>query len=221
MSTAPADDLPRHMAHLPRDHRGFPVPWFVVWDKGEPFFPAMDGRKLLRASRDHLCWVCGEKLGRHRASVIGPMCAVNRIVSEPQSHVDCARYSATHCPFLSKPRRGRVPIDKYPDRARKTPAGLHIERNPGACCVWIETRPSHPFKVGDGWLFQLGEPHAVEWYAQGRPATAQEVADAIETGLPTLREAANREPFDKRADALVALAGCVRRFDALLRRFPL
>jgi hypothetical protein len=68
MSLIPRLDvpLPRHMQGLPRDMRGFVVPWFVDWREGEAVFPAFDPVKFRRAVKrdDKRCWVCGEKLGR-------------------------------------------------------------------------------------------------------------------------------------------------------------
>jgi hypothetical protein len=193
-------DLPDHMRTLPMDHRGFPVPWFVAKVDGEFSFPVVDADKLSRAAKLGLCWVCGGVLGKWRASVIGPMCAINRTISEPQSHVECARFSARRCPFLANPRMKRVPEHKLPDD-RNEAAGYGIKRNPGAVAVWIETKPTKPFRAyagNQGWLFQLGDPAAVEWYAHGREATRAEVEESIRSGLPLLKEACDREPTERR-----------------------
>jgi hypothetical protein len=206
MMTDRFPDLPDRMRRLPVDSRGIVVPWFVAWVDGEPQFPVVDASKLTRAHRLGLCWVCGEKLGRYRASVIGPMCAINRTISEPQSHVECARFSARRCPFLSQPRMGRVPDAKLPND-KIAPAGLGLKRNPGVAAVWIETCPTMMFRVGDGYLFQLGEPHAVEWWCEGREATRAEVAHSIDTGLEHLVAACLQEaPGSRREAALVELA---------------
>jgi hypothetical protein len=200
------------MANLKVDHRGFPVPWFVAWVDGEPQFPVADGDKFAIAHRCSLCWVCGGKLGRYRASVIGPMCAVNRTISEPQSHVECARFSAINCPFLSQPRMKRVNEKMLPVDAKEA-AGNGIKRNPGACAVWIETRPTTPFRVGQGYLFRLGDPHDVEWYANGRQATREEILHSIETGLPLLESEIEREPEHRREAARADLARRVANFN--------
>jgi hypothetical protein len=210
-------DLPRQMAALPVDHRGFPVPWFVAWQEGKPMFPVADGRKMALAVKDQLCWVCGGKLPKARASVIGPMCAVNRTISEPQSHLECARFSARNCPFLANPRMKRVPETLLPDN-RVKPAGDGIMRNPGAVAVWIETTPSRPFRVGNGHLFELGKPTKVEWYAHGRSATREEVLDSIRSGLPLLFEAADQEPTPERRDA--ARMNILERLDGMARLLP-
>lgn len=62
--------LPRTMRELPVDKRGYPVPWFVDWINGEPEFRAMDRRKLFRAVKENLCWVCGKPLWRARAGIL-------------------------------------------------------------------------------------------------------------------------------------------------------
>lgn len=173
------------MKALPVDKRGFPVPWFVAWENGEPLFPVVDASKIVAAHKYDKCWVCGGKLGRYRASVIGPMCAINRTISEPQSHVECARFSARNCPFLARPNMKRVPDSKHPEYAVDA-AGIGLKRNPGACAVWIETRQTKPFRAGQGYLFELGDAHSIEWYANGREATREEVLHSIETGLPLL-----------------------------------
>lgn len=196
-------DLPDRMRRLPVDHRGFPVPWFVHWQGGEPLFPVADADKLVRASKQDLCWVCGEKLGRWRASVIGPMCAINRTIAEPQSHVECARFAARRCPFLSQPRMGRVPTAKLP-ADKVDAAGIGIKRNPGVACVWVETAKTKPFRVDNGWLFELGDPAAVEWWCEGREATRDEVMASIDSGLPLLLDAIKREPPGCQREAALA-----------------
>jgi hypothetical protein len=186
-------DLPATMRHLPLDHRGFPVPWFVAWKDGEPIFPAMDHSKLLLASLDRLCWVCGGRIERIGAFVIGPMCAVNRVNSEPPSHLQCARFSARRCPFLSNPRMGRVPLDHY-GGTRDNVAGTMIERNPGVTLVWQSLRWSIFNDGRGGFLFDIGKPHQVEYYREGRIATRAEVEESIVTGLPALEAACRADP---------------------------
>src|SRR5260370_41025020 len=105
-----AAEMPGRMARLPRDHTGRPVPWFVWWDGDRPDFRVIGKRKPEDAVRHKLCWVCGCPFQRqeHRAFVVGPMCAVNRLSSEPPSHIDCAVYSAVMGPFLPRPQMVRV-----------------------------------------------------------------------------------------------------------------
>ena len=64
------------------------------------------------------------------------------------------------------------------------PAGKMIERNPGVTLVWQTLRPSIFNDGRGGVLFDIGEPHKVEWFAHGRPATRQEVVASVDSGLP-------------------------------------
>src|SRR4051812_13821199 len=102
--------MPPSIAALPRDHRGYPVPWFVAWSEGRPIFPAADPQKLVRAIRERRCWVCGDLLTRYLAFVVGPMCTVNRVSAEPPSHLKCAEFSTRACPFLTRPKMKRVEL---------------------------------------------------------------------------------------------------------------
>jgi len=202
------------MARLPRDRRGYLVPWFVGYVNGEPDFRVMDGAKATQAVREKLCWLCGQTLGRHLAFNIGPMCAINRVSSEPPSHRDCAVYAAQACPFLTQPSRPRRPQGMPADGQQ--PAGMGLDRNPGVALVWITTSYRvdhiHPrdFKAGapirSGVLFQVGDPEECLWFCQGRPATRWEVLDSILTGLPALQEAARADGDDAVAALDLAVA---------------
>lgn len=184
--------MPSRIAALPVDERGYPVPWFVSWVKGKPVFQAADQKKLVEAVRASKCWVCGDQLGRYRAFVIGPMCSINRISAEPPCHEECAVFSAMACPFLTKPRMGRKAMpEELADKALEPP-GVMIARNPGCCAVWV-TRDYRLRNVPNGVLFRLGDPTSVHWFAEGRPATRDEVMASIESGFPTLLEMAQAE----------------------------
>lgn len=200
-------DLPRRMRSLPV-HRGYPCPWFI--DKnpatGEYDFRVIDARKVVPAVRDKRCWVCGERMGRNFAFVVGPMCAVNRVSSEPPSHIDCADFAARACPFLSNPQEKRRgdPMQEYAEHNPMEAPGIAIMRNPGVALVWVTDaysilRPSDYVEQGyqhtgpgkvtvnlRGALYRMGEPVEVRWYSKGRSATRDEVLQSIEAGFPTL-----------------------------------
>src|SRR5205085_2956452 len=133
-----------------------------------------------------LCWLCGQRLGTYLAFVIGPMCAINRISSEPPSHRDCAEFAAVACPFLARPQAQRRTANLDPNV--EPAAGMPIKRNPGVALVWV----TREYKIvsapkaqgGSGWLWQVGRPTAVRWYAEGRTATRDEVMASITSGMP-------------------------------------
>ena len=198
--------LPAKMRQLPRDHRGFPIPWFVavVPQTGERDFRIADYAKRAKAVKSKLCWVCGGKLGQFFAFVIGPMCAVSRTTSEPPCHLECAHFSAQACPFLIKPRMRRNE-NELEELGAVGPPGVGILRNPGAACVWVTKsyRVFHvdPTDLGSSWLITIGDPTDVFWYAHGRTATRAEVSDSITSGFPLLEAVAAKDG----RDAIVAL----------------
>jgi hypothetical protein len=193
------------MRKLAVDARGYPVPWFVEWFHADgkprehvnqairpgdyPDFRVVDSRKMTIAYREKLCWVCGERLGKHLAFVAGPMCAVNRTSGEPPSHRDCAIYSAMACPFLTKPEVERRE-NKLPEGVYKHPE--HLDRNPGVVMVWMTTG-YYPQINGRNLTFRMGPADEVLFFCQGRPATREEVMHSIDTGMPFLREAAEKD----------------------------
>ena len=81
--------------------------------------------------------------------------------------------------------------NNLPEEA-KQPTGFHIARNPGAMCLWT----THSFRLffakpGDKVpLITVGDPEAVEWWANGQPATRAQVEESVRTGLPLLEDAA-------------------------------
>lgn len=195
-------NLPPRMRHLPLDHRGFPVPWFVAWIDGAPDFRVIAEGKIRAAVRHGHCWLCGEKVGAFKTFVIGPMCAVNRVSAEPPSHLECAVFAAEACPFLTRPKMRRNEKDMPAES--KAPAGEMIARNPGVALLWTTKRFQIVNDGRGGVLFDVGEPHQVRWYAEGRQATRKEVLASIESGLPLLTAAAKR-------DGLMAMAELGRR----------
>ena len=201
--------LPQRMRALPLDHRGFPVPWFVAWIDGQADFRVIERGRLAEAVKKNLCWLCGQPKGRHHAFIIGPMCAINRTISEPSSHLECAEFAVKACPFLTQPRMRRNEKD-VPEAAVEA-AGVGLKRNPGAVCIWI-TREFKLWRVENGVLFRLGDPERVLWFAEGRPATREEVQTSIDSGLHLLRQPAEEQG----PEAVAALNRYIERIQPLL-----
>ena len=103
--------MPPRIAKLPISPQGYPVPYFVPWKDNQPMPQAADPVKRMKCIRAGLCWVCGEPLGTYKAFVLGPMCIVNRVTSEPPCHRECAEYTVKACPFLTKPAMRRNPTE--------------------------------------------------------------------------------------------------------------
>jgi hypothetical protein len=189
--------LPPRIRDLPIDERGYPVPWFVGWIDGKPDFRVIRPDGMAEAIRKHICWLCGQPLGRFLTFVIGPMCAITRTTAEPPSHRQCAEFAVLACPFLTNPNMVRSPRAK-PEGADE-PAGVHIPRNPGVSAVWT-ARNYKRFRVEadvagskGGYLIEMGNPERVSWWREGRKATREEVEASIAGGFPTLEALAVEE----------------------------
>lgn len=209
------ETMPDRIRKLPM-LRGFPVPWFVAKVDGEFDFRIADSTKYRAAVKQGLCWVCGEKLGRYKSFVIGPMCGVNRTNAEPPVHRECARYTAMHCPFLSRPKMKRRE-DETTAACAGNVAGFGIRRNPGACAVWT-VKDFKLFSDGRGGvLFNIGEPLNVEWFAEGRAATRAEVTESIASGIHHLEEMCDQESTEaRRKEAREELAAMRAKLEVYL-----
>lgn len=200
--------MPTRMAHLPRTPAGLPIPWFVAWHGGRYDFRVVDARKIVPAVKHRLCWLCGQQIGRMMCFVVGPMCVVNRVSSEPPMHRDCAEYALRACPFLTQPSRerreggGLMPVDPQM-------AGIAILRNPGVSVLYV-TRDYTVAKVPGGVLFDMGKPEEVTWWSQGRAATRAEAEHSIATGLPILEAEADRDGAEAHAALVAAVMKAMR-----------
>lgn len=202
--TAPEIVVPERIQKLPV-RRGFHVPWFVAWIDGEPEFRMSDQRKYVAAVKKKLCWVCGEPLGKYQWFVIGPMCAVNRNTSEPPCHLECARYSALTCPFLSNPAMKRRDHETVMAKGEEQ-GGIAILRNPGVTCLWQSDYRLYRCPLSGKPLVELGAP-GQEWYARGQKASRAQVLESIDSGMPILMECAEKEG----AEAVKFLKECYNR----------
>lgn len=208
--------MPARMVGLPRNKQGYPIPWFVAeLPDGTRDFRVADQERHVDALRFRLCWLCGGRLGSYAAFVIGPMCAVNRISSEPPSHADCAVYAANVCPFLATPNMRRRDTG-IPDGTIE-PGGVAILRNPGVALVWTtrEYRWFRPQLGAPGLLCDVGEPTNLQWFAEGRRATRDEILASMESGLPELRNACHQD-----TDPALALVALDRDYERALKLIP-
>ncbi len=98
--------LPIWMEKLPKDRRGYPIPYTVMRDKdGRPHFTVNEEHKRQHVIKKGLCPICGRKLLKRRALVGGPKSAFDPAGAyiDPPMHVECARYALQVCPWLAAP----------------------------------------------------------------------------------------------------------------------
>lgn len=200
------DRTRRRVEALERDRHGRVVPWFVARLEDGPDHRVVGTGRLADAVAEGRCWVCGQTLGAFRTYVVGPMCAVSRVSSEPPSHRGCAEYAATVCPFLTTPRMRRRE-QGLPEETSE-PGGIMSGRNPGVVLLWT-SRATLPRDVGNGVLFDLGDPVDTAWWCQGRLASRDEVLASLEAGWPVLAETVEDEGPAARRALAVAYAAAV------------
>lgn len=95
------------------------------------------------------------------------------------------------CPFLTQPRMRR----NEKEMPAGDMAGIGILRNPGVCVIWSCNRYWR-IKTPSGTLFKVGNPVGLEWYAEGKIATRDQVIASLDGGLPILRQLAVEEGTD-------------------------
>ena len=119
--------LPKHLAHLRRDARGYPVLVTIPQSLGHPDFGMLSDRRKLAAATFDVCGVCalpftddelrwqvsfadpGRPRWRRRAHLQQHPHLGGDAFSETPLHDICALYAAQVCPFVSSPyaRHGR------------------------------------------------------------------------------------------------------------------
>ena len=161
--TVQLPDLPARIAKLPKDERGYPVPWFVhvahrrrqgglataagapaELRPRRPDFRYADFAFRAIAFKTACAGCAASGSGRHEVYAIGPMCVINRVTMEPASHRECAEFSARACPFLTRPKEKRN-VKGLAGGVRSP--GMMITRNPG-CVALYETPLAKPFSDG-------------------------------------------------------------------------
>jgi len=185
--------MPARIAKLPKNARGYPVPYFVAWIDGLPDFRLVRPETAREARVRKLCWICGEPLGAQQTFAIGPMCVVNRNSGEPPSHRQCAEFAVKACPFMLKPNMERREDDLTRECKNNVP-GIAIPRNPGVMCLWTSANGKPVPDGRERYLWNIGDHKHVSWWREGRPATYAEIHASIMSGIPLLREVDGNDP---------------------------
>jgi|TARA_Y100001934_G_C12387159_1_gene797226 hypothetical protein len=97
---------PKRIKALPKDDRGYPVPFFASVIGGKPDFRVIDPVKWRECVEQHRCSICGKGLGKRIAFVGGPRSIENRLFTDAPMHPECATYALQACPFMAAPKFG-------------------------------------------------------------------------------------------------------------------
>jgi hypothetical protein len=147
--------IPDRIARLPKDKRGYPIPWNVLTaEDGTVFFTVNDDRKSWRALREGLCPICGERLGRWRWFVGGPRSAfdANGYYLDLPMHRECCEFALAECPYLAAPRySGRIDVvnpELLPKEAKVLLDETMLPQRPelfvAVCCDRIQVMDRSP-----------------------------------------------------------------------------
>lgn len=187
--TRPLPPMPARIQALPVAPNGYPTPWFVDWNGGQPDFRVVQPERVVQAVREERCFICGQpfttRFGAReaRAFNVGPLAAITRTSAEPPGHKSCAEWAAVACPFLTRPHMRRRE-DNLPE-GHFTP-GEMLTHNPGVALVYV----TDTFEVaphGGAFLFDMNAPLSITGFAQGRPATPGEIRAGLQRSIDAAR----------------------------------
>lgn len=158
----PGIELPENIANLPKDSRGYPIPFFVAWVKGVPQFHLADPNKAVQCYKNRLCWVCGERLDQIVAFVGGPLSCDGGSFADAACHVECAEFSAKYCPHLATPNAKR----RQSDIPATAPTGF-TTKHPEKIGVYITTG-YRMINTPGGFIFRAESALDIRWFREGQ-----------------------------------------------------
>lgn len=171
------DNCPTAIKQLPRDDRGYPIPFFVATQPdGTRDLRFASGEKQVACVRGRLCWVCGKRLRTIVAFVGGPMSLVNERFCDVACHPTCAEFSARNCPHLNRSSAKYRENDVPKDAASFSGAN---KQHPGVVgviyCTGYESKIE---RVGDGAGYVVW-PRGITriaWYFEGEIVDPEKAA---------------------------------------------
>lgn len=99
--------IPERMQTLPKDARGYPIPFNVFRDDvGAPHFAINDHAKAMECITRRLCPICGGPHTRTAWMAGGPLSAFHPHGSyfDQPMHEECVKYAIVVCPYLAMPK---------------------------------------------------------------------------------------------------------------------
>ena len=179
-------ELPKIMRSLPRDSRGLPVPFNILWVNGTPLFTANDGRKVHDCVSKHLCSICGKRL-KEAWFISGSRAFLhnNGTFLDPPIHYGCGEYALMVCPFLAASSWNRS-IGKTMLKQKPLPRNIvAIEE-----LDWVGQRLPEWFGLGlagdyrietivrrQQYSFHVTDWQYVEFWKSGKPVNAPSADD--------------------------------------------
>ena len=143
--------MPERIARLPRERRGFPVPYIAEQHQdGSPNLGMVDSAMSAHCHELRLCSICGEKLApAERTFITGPSCVFGSDYGcdDPPMHEECAHYALRVCPHLIAPGSVSVVITALRYLRRYVGADYWSYMTPDAADYW----PVRPHRRMEWW----------------------------------------------------------------------
>lgn len=168
--------LPLNMRDLPRDGRGYPIPWSVtIGTDGKPDFRVIDQQKTAIGLARRRCAICGKAMGAEVAFVGGPRSMESHAFMDGPMHESCAKYALKVCPFLAAPKfgyarhvsapAGHVVTTELSQTERPDVFGLGV-----TSFYELTVMGDTPLIVASAWL------RDVQWYRHGEVVEMEQTA---------------------------------------------
>lgn len=97
-------NIPKELDHLPRDRRGFPIPFVVlIDDEGTPHFKVNNDVKVKQCFDEKLCHVCGLPLQNDMWLIGGQLSAFHPkgAFNDSPVHKVCGLFALRTCPYMA------------------------------------------------------------------------------------------------------------------------
>lgn len=167
--------IPKELSHLKVDKRGYPVPFFVSYIKGEPEFRFLNPDRLQMIFDTKVCNICGKKLPKDYCYFIsGPLGLKNCVATDGGMHRVCAEFSLQACPhiFFQKAQyrendeRGKIAAANTPAyQVKEKPTELFLvkvdkwEQFPGEYMLKFRPVSNERYEYIDGKLLKAAAPY--------------------------------------------------------------
>lgn len=190
--------IPRRMARLPRDPRGYPIPVVVLRDRqGKPHFTTNDHKVTLRMARERRCHICGQHLVnqaqvnpvRHMWFAGGVLSAFHPdgAYNDGPMHHECMQYAMQVCPYLAvRTWTGEI-MDKTlqpdPNVLRLMVDATSIPGRPEVFVAVCVSTYSYT-RVNNFYGFKIRQPYiAREYWRHGQQLTEEEAQPLVDKRL--------------------------------------
>lgn len=151
----PSIPMPPNIAALPKDRRGYPIPFIVQIDPaGVPLFTVNDNGRQLECVFKKICPICGVRLSKQLWYVGGPKSAFHKYgcYHDSAMHYECMAYALRVCPYLAM-RGKRADMEKIlPHMQKRMGSGAILvdpTMEPGTPVVFVAVMATGRTLIGE------------------------------------------------------------------------